>query len=308
MIRRVVVESHALRFAVALTLVVSAGCSGSPEQPATSASSTPAPGRSLGLALGLSAAKNLRDIGGYTTADGKTVTRGLVYRSDVFNPMGPADLAKLDSLGLKRNYDLRTTAEIEAQPDQMPVGVEHVQLDVLGEEGEAANAKLAELLQDPPRARAELGDGKVEELFADGYRKFVSLPGAQKAYRELFLSLGDASRLPAVFHCTAGKDRTGWAAAALLTLLGVPRETVMADYLRTNEYLLPYYGQAIDWFANAGGTREIAEAIFGVKREYLEAAFDEMEQRYGTVEKYFSEGLGIDADGQMALRVRLLGE
>lgn len=104
------------------------------------------------------------------------------------------------------------------------------------------------------------------------------------------------------FHCTAGKDRTGWAAAALLTLLGAPRETVTADYLRSNDYLLPAYRENIDGFVEAGGERSIVIALIGVREEYLDAAFDEMETRYGTIENYFAEALGIDASGQKALR------
>ena len=104
------------------------------------------------------------------------------------------------------------------------------------------------------------------------------------------------------FHCTTGKDRTGWAAAALLTLLDVPKETVMEDYLRSNDYILPLYKKEIDSFVDGGGEPSIPQAIFGVKVEYLEASFDEMETKYGTIENYFSEALGIDATAQKALR------
>jgi protein-tyrosine phosphatase len=125
---------------------------------------------------------------------------------------------------------------------------------------------------------------------------------ARQSYRTLFLSLADREKLPAVFHCTTGKDRTGWAAAALLILLGVSQETVMADYLRTNDYTIPQFKRMIDAFVAAGGDRDIAIAVFGVKPEYLEASFDEMHKQYGTIEKYFSEGLGIDSAGQQVLR------
>jgi protein-tyrosine phosphatase len=113
---------------------------------------------------------------------------------------------------------------------------------------------------------------------------------------------------PGVFHCTKAKDRTGWAAAALLTLLGVPEEAVMADYMRTNDYTLPQFQHAIDAFVAGGGDRSIALAVLGVKPEYLEASLDEMQKRYGSIERYFSEGLGIDAAGQQALRTRFLSE
>jgi protein-tyrosine phosphatase len=104
------------------------------------------------------------------------------------------------------------------------------------------------------------------------------------------------------FHCTTGKDRTGWAAAALLTLLGVPKDQVVEDYLRSNDYILPAYQKVIDAFVAGGGDPAIPRAILGVKEEYLDAAFDEMQTKYGTIEGYFSDGLGIDAAQQQALR------
>ena len=91
------------------------------------------------------------------------------------------------------------------------------------------------------------------------------------------------------------------------SLLGVPKETIYEDYLRSNDNILPKYQKVIDAFVEAGGGREIPMALLGVRKEYLEAAFDEMKTKYGTIENYFSEGLGIDADGQEALRDLYLG-
>ena len=116
------------------------------------------------------------------------------------------------------------------------------------------------------------------------------MPSAKKEFRKLFLGLADREQLPALFHCTTGKDRTGWAAAALLTLLGVPKETVMEDYLRSNDYIIPKYQKVIDAFVEAGGDASIPPAILGVKKEYLEAAFDEMETKHGTSRSTFPKG------------------
>jgi protein-tyrosine phosphatase len=261
-----------------------------------------AAGQSLGRALDIPTVPNLRDMGGYKTRDGATVARGLVYRSDTFNPMSAEDKSKLERLNLKNDYDLRTDAEVKVKPDQIPPGVQYHQLNVLADAKSSAPAQLEALLHQPKKANAILGGGKIEAKFIEGYREFVSLPSAKHSYRTLFLSLADQQKLPAVFHCTTGKDRTGWAAAALLLLLGVPRETVMEDFLASNKYTLPQFQHAIDGFVAGGGDRDIPVAIFGVKKEYLEASFDEMEKRYGTIENYFADGLGIDAKGQQALR------
>jgi protein-tyrosine phosphatase len=211
-------------------------------------------------------------------------------------------MEKLAALGLENVYDLRTAAEREARPEELPPDADYVVLDVLADSPQAGPAQLEKLMQDPEQANAALGGGKVEEGFRQSYREFVSLPSAKAGFRELFLALGDEEQVPALFHCTTGKDRTGWAAAALLTLLGVPRDVVTEDYLRSNDYIIPAYQDAIDAFAAAGGDASIPQAILGVKKEYLDAAFDEMETKYGTVERYLSEGLGIDAAHQQALR------
>ena len=259
-------------------------------------------GQSLGIALGISTVPNLRDVGGYKTRDGATVVRGLAYRSGAFNPMSAEDIKKLKRVELMNDYDLRTTAEATARPDEMPPGVRYTLLNVLADAKSAAPTEIEALLHDPKKANVVLGGGRIDALFMEAYREFVSLPSAKQSYRTLFLSLADRQKLPAVFHCTGGKDRTGWAAAALLTLLGVPKATVMADFMRSNEYILPQYQSVIDSFVAADGDRTIPLAVFGVKAEYLQASFDEMQKRYGTIEKYFSDGLGIDAIGQSALR------
>ncbi|MBR9981960.1 MAG: tyrosine-protein phosphatase [Desulfatitalea sp.] len=260
------------------------------------------PGQSMGIALGISAVPNFRDVGGYKTVDGLTVARGLVYRSGVFNPMCTEAIAQLASVGLKNVYDLRTASERKLKPDQMPHVAHRAHLNVLADSKTAAAVNLEALLVEPKKANAALGDGRIEAQFIEGYREFIALPSARESYRVLFTSLSDSRKLPAVFHCTGGKDRTGWASAALLTLLGVIRETVMEDFLRNNEYAFPQFKGVIDHFAASGGDRNIPLVTFGVKAEYLEASFDEMEKRYGEIEAYFSEGLDIDSATQNRLR------
>ncbi len=280
-----------LVFLVVLTSMLT-GCWSEKSEP------EPEPGQSLGIV----SIPNLRDMGGYKTADGATIARGLVYRSNQLFDIGAEDMLLFEALNLKNDFDLRTATERNANPDELPEGVNNVWLDVLADVPADGPANLNVLLSDPQRANTELGDGKVEEIFKTAYRHCISLPSAQKAYRELFLVLGDKNQLPALFHCATGKDRTGWAAAAFLTLLGVPMEAVKQDYLRSNEYILPMYDTVIQQFIAAGGSPSIPTAILGVKEEYLDAAFEEMHTKYGSIENYFSEGLGISVDQQNAMR------
>jgi protein-tyrosine phosphatase len=276
-------------FLIALTVIVFGSCSREQE---------PAPGGSLGIA----SVPNLRDMGGYKTTDGATVASGLVYRSNQLYNISESDMLLLAKLNLKNDFDLRTSAERNSQPDELPAGVNNIWLDVMADLPTSGPANLNALLSDPIKANAELGNGKAEEMFKTAYRHCISLPSALASYRELFLALGNENQLPALFHCATGKDRTGWAAAALLTLLDVPMEAIKADYLRSNDYILPMYDTLIQRFVADGGSPSIPLAILGVKEEYLDAAFDEMQTKYGSIENYFSEGLGISAEQQASMR------
>jgi protein-tyrosine phosphatase len=255
-----------------------------------------------GESLGLASVPNLRDFGGYSTGDGAVVRRALAYRSSGLTQISQEDMTKIARLGLKTAFDLRTAEEVKTHPDEPPAGVKRLWLDVLADAENSGPALLEELLRNPNEANYALGGGKAEAMFERSYRDFVALPSARRAYRELFLALGEADQLPSLYHCSTGKDRTGWASAALLTLLGVHADTVIEDFMRSNQYILPAYKHEIEAFVAAGGVRSIMLAIFGVKKEYLAASFDEVQKRHGTIESYFAEGLGIDASRQKALR------
>ena len=242
-------------------------------------------------------------MGGYQTRDGGVVARGLVYRSEAFTGMSAEDIKKVEPLGLRNDYDLRVPAEAKAAPDELPANVRHHLLNVMADVKPAALPDINGLLRKPKEANVVLGGGKVEALFIAGYREFITLPSANRAYRTLFLSLANSKNLPAVFHCASGKDRTGWAAAALLTLLGVPRETVIADYMRTNEYSCRNRPARSTASSPRGATARFPRPSSGSSRSIWQAFFDEMQKRYGTVEAYFAKGLGIDAAGQRALAI-----
>ncbi len=184
----------------------------------------------------------------------------------------------------------------------MPQGTEQVVCDVLKDSQSAAPAALLKVLSDPALAEKMLGDGRAVQMFEKGYREIVSLPSALAAYRTFFTAIaGDAHR-PALCHCTTGKDRTGWAAAATLLLLGVSAEDVAYDYELSNRDPLPALKPVFEHFRAAGGDPHLLDPVLGVDPEYLNAALDEMKQRFGSIEGYFADGLGIDEAGQQALR------
>lgn len=253
----------------------------------------------------LDSVPNMRDLGGWMTADGHQVRYGQVYRSGVLDRLTAADSEAFAGLGIRTVFDLRTTMECASQPDRLPKEIAYVGIDVLGTAPRAAPARQMDFTENPVKAAELLGDGKAERYYSDGYRRIVDRPSARAAYGQLFTDLANREVRPAIIHCMTGKDRTGWAAAVLLTLLGVSVADVMRDYLMTNEQLLPSLQPIFDRFSAAGGDPKLLEPAFCVRADYLNTAFDAMYARYGNIEWYFANGLGIDAEQQDLLRIEL---
>ena len=259
-----------------------------------------------GRKIDIPSVPNLRDIGGYAVAGGGRVRMGQLYRSVELNHLHGDDLRSMEALGIRTVFDLRTEDERKAQPDVVPAGAEEVVCDVLAGDKQTAPAQLYQVLGDPVAAGKMLGGGKAVALFEHGYRQTVGLPSALTAYRTFFETIARDARRPALFHCTTGKDRTGWAAASTLLFLGVAEDDVFHDYLLTNRDLLPALKPLFDKFAAAGGDPQLLEPVLGVEPAYLHTAIDEMRTRFGSVEGYFTDGLGLDAATQRALRRALV--
>lgn len=184
----------------------------------SSTSIAPAPSRSLPLA----GATNFRDLGGYVGHGGRAVKWRRIFRSDHLAGLTPEDQALLADLGVARAVDFRGQAESAAYAYALP-GVQYHPLHI-----EPTVVQRALELQ---RAGRQLTAQDAVGLMQDTYRGFVhdNAPRFAELFRLLL-----ASDAPLVFHCTAGKDRTGFAAALILLALGVPRDVVMHDYLLTN--------------------------------------------------------------------------
>jgi protein-tyrosine phosphatase len=246
----------------------------------------PATGQPLVLAdrsLHLAGATNFRDLGGYRTQDGRWVRMGVLYRSDQLDKLTDADLAKLSRLGIRTVVDLRTQAERTAGPDRVPTGATGQVDDVLAGSGVSTDvgAMLSSVVDPLDTMR------RTEQVMVDS-------PGAQSAYRGLLASVAEPGRRPLVFHCTAGKDRTGWAAASILTALGVPEQTVLDDYLRSNAYVLPKYAPLLASLPPARAAT--ARPLLEVRPEYLRAGTDEAARRYGSMDGYLRTALGASPD------------
>ncbi len=253
--------------------------------------------------LALASAPNFRDAGGYRTADGKWVRMGRLYRADQLDQLSDADLDTLRADGIHLVCDLRTDAERARGMNRLPPGAESLIADVSGPGSTAS--ELAKAFTDARLAERMLGGGKGAGLLIAANRQFVSGPSALLAYGDVFERLANPAMLPAVFHCTAGKDRTGWAQAIFLGIMGVPRETIMADYLLSNRYLAAkneHMTAMLKGHVDPAWLKPLLE----VRPEYLNAAFDEVDKRYGSMEAYLHQGLGLSDATLTALRHEFL--
>ncbi|MBK3558659.1 tyrosine-protein phosphatase, partial [Streptomyces sp. MBT56] len=145
----------------------------------------------------------------------------------------------------------------------------------------------------PAAPECPLGLGRAEELFAETYRKMVLSPGAAAAYRAFLETAADPAARPVLFHCTAGKDRTGWAAAVLLMILGAPRATVRSDFLAVNPAVRAAFAPQVTKFLDGGGDPAVAAAIIEVRPRYLDVALDAMDERWGGLDGYVRNGLRV---------------
>ncbi|MFE9488645.1 tyrosine-protein phosphatase [Streptomyces sp. NPDC006641] len=234
--------------------------------------------------LGIDSARNFRDIGGYRTTDGRWVRPGLVYRSNKLNSLTDTEQQRLLSQHLTLDVDLRNAVERHDDPDRVPAGVTYQVADVVSlNHGirfhDSALMTLAEAIA------AGLFSGSSDLGQSIGYPFMVNFVGADYAFRDLVTAVATNDSGATVYHCSSGKDRTGWSTAVLLTLLGVPRETVEADFLASNDYL--------------GNPK-------AVELSWLRAAFDEVDHLYGDFDTYVREGLRLDDATVAALRTKLL--
>jgi protein-tyrosine phosphatase len=244
----------------------------------------------LPCVVSLEGCSNFRDLGGYRVADGRRVRRGLVFRSAHLGGLTDADRVTLTGLGVRTIVDLRGVNEAAETPHALGgLGARVLAAAIEPRVGERIRLALAD-----GRATPEVIAGFMTEHYRD-------YPGrAVTAFRTLFATLSDASHRPMVFHCTAGKDRTGFAAALLLTALGVPWQTVIEDYLHTN----------LVWTGHEGRYTELdpptRSALVEARADYLEAAFAALRQDHGEIETFLETALGLDAACRQRLRDELL--
>jgi protein-tyrosine phosphatase len=246
---------------------------------------------------------NFRDLGGYRTTDNHSVKWGKLYRSGTFANTSRADLVALQKLNLSTLIDFRSAAEKQEEPNVLPdpMGFRVVEIPTL----DGGNkAMVGEVMQ-----RIESGnfDGfDPNQFMLEANIQFASKFTPQ--FTEFIHTVLDAKGSPVVWHCSAGKDRTGFASAVLLRILGVPYNTIIADYMMSKEYALAGRKNEIRMLRLFKGD-EAADKLtvmMGVEESWLQAAFDEIDRQWGNFDNYVHSGLLLSAEDIAKLKNTLL--
>jgi protein-tyrosine phosphatase len=259
--------------------------------------------------VSLEGAVNVRDAGGYRSVYGREVIRGRLFRGDSLSQLTGPDQDRLEQLGLRTVIDFRTPGEILLSgPDRLPYGVELAQLPARG--GDLGSIYELIASGDHDQQRRKLGGGRAASFMVEMNRAFVTDARQREAFGAALRLMCAAERLPLLYHCTGGKDRSGWMTAIVLTALGVPRELVLRDYLLSNDFHRTGYTKLRLDLVKTGIVRdlEVLRPILELSPTYLGAAFEEAHRRYSSFEEYLTRGLGVSDAMLAGLRRTLLGD
>ncbi|WP_195961414.1 tyrosine-protein phosphatase [Enterococcus casseliflavus] len=251
----------------------------------------------------LERAANVRELGGYQTTNGTTIKRKKLIRSAAINELTASDQAVLANYGVNQVIDFRSIAEANAQPDRPIATAKQLFLPIFKEDETMVSLS-------PESLKQRLEDGEdAEEQMKKVYRHFVESDYARQQYRQFFDHVianaeGEGATL---FHCTAGKDRTGFGAFLLLHVLAVAPTTIKEDYLATNRYLAPMIKEKF-----APMTQHLPQelltaitVLMSAKESFLDESLAAIDQHFGSVDQYLLQGLGVTKEEQAYLNAQL---
>lgn len=238
--------------------------------------------------------RNFRSLGGQTTADGRRVRSGLVYRSGHLAEASDADVEALVEFGIRTVFDFRNQGDLAVEgPNRLPDGVEQVSLPM------ADSANPSGIRENFASFSAEeleerFGNGKAFQWMKDASARSVSDPVRTGQFGRFVQGLLAPGAVPVLINCSAGKDRTGWAASLLLLAVGVPEQQVVDHYLETNQHVVP------------GSYGDLMMPLMAVHEDYFAEQMTVLADTWGGFDQYWTDGLGLDNGHRQALRELLL--
>jgi protein-tyrosine phosphatase len=240
-------------------------------------------------AVTLEGGSNFRDLGGYPAAGGKTVKWGHIYRSADVSKLTDADLKTLESLHLATVCDLRGPSELSTSPDRLPMGINYVNLPA-GSENVRPNTNYAAMNRD--------------SMMRATYSRTDHLKAKYKPMFDQLLALDDTKAL--MFHCTAGKDRTGMGAAMILSALGVNRATILNDYAATDVYWKQGRERVAQMMKQGGSDMTQMAKMLAADPVYLQSFFTTIDTKYGSMDKFLTTEMELTPEKLTMLRTKYL--
>lgn len=240
---------------------------------------------------------NFRDLGGLKTRDGRFVSWGRFYRSDALNDLLTSEFPYIEYLKINKVFDLRSDLEIAVAKDNLPTNVIYEHFPIFDDKNSGMLQGVQEKISDGLLTKSD-----AEELLMQANETFASHDA--KKFNTLLHQIMVLDNAPNIFHCTAGKDRTGYTAAIILAILKVDKQTILDEYEMTNFYTEAQIKKAMTGTLKQKGldgsiTPEAIEVLLSVNKKYLEAAFDIIDKKYGGIDAYIKNQLGFsDAQRQ----------
>ncbi len=280
------------------------------------------------VTLRLTNAPNARDLGGWPAADGRTVRTGVLYRANALSRLSDEDVAALAQLRLACVIDFRSARELEmvgpdrlgpkpparlvslpiADPDNELFAAVTAMIRGRGVVEAAASVDGRPALADHPAldGHVQIDPDRLHAEMLRAYRWLATAQPARQAFGAALRLIAAPDALPLLFHCTAGKDRTGWLAAVILSALGVDRAGVVEDYLRTTELTRSSIAFVLDRLRGRVDDPAVVLPLLEAREEYLMAALAEVTREYADLDGYLRRGLDLDDATLAALRTNLL--
>ncbi|CAA0089182.1 Tyrosine-protein phosphatase [Zhongshania aliphaticivorans] len=264
--------------------------------------SLPAAQRELARKLHFDGMHNFRDIGGYQTHDNRQVRWGMVYRADKFSSLSEEDKTFIQNLGIAQISDFRSTEECRDSPHNLPQQV-GIRVNSLPIAVDAAQIERITARLQQENATAD----DIAHFLIEANREMIER--FTPVYKQWLQTLLNENNYPHAFHCTAGKDRTGLAAALLMQILGVRQEAILQDYLATNTYTAERVNHIVHFIHEQTMhqvNKEVIRTLFTVQAHYLGEAFTAIDEEYGNLENYIEVALGIGQIERLHLQALLL--
>ncbi|MFJ7737050.1 tyrosine-protein phosphatase [Lysinibacillus sp. NPDC097287] len=243
---------------------------------------------------------NFRDMGGYKTKDGRIVKDRLFYRSAALGKMTEADKERFETLGIKTIFDYRDDHEAQSNPNPAFPNTKYIQIP----------AKGIHAFEMPTNAEKKMGRQNFYKVVnPDMFRDFYAqMPFNNASFKELMATIQQPENLGLVHHCAVGKDRTGIGGALILLALDVPEETIIQDYLDTNIYLRPMVDRMAQAIQHDFNDKELQQfhALMSAREDYLQAAFNEMDVRYGSKETFLEQEFNLTKEKRVQLQAYCL--